>query len=1411
MATQASIEAVQKMYIAYYGRPADLGGLNAWAEELDAANGDMSAIVEAFGTSAEATARFGGQSSAETITTLYQQLFGRAPESDDILNAWVDQLENNPAVTLQSIALDLLSGAQNDDAAAIANKLVVAQAFTAAMDTTEEQTAYAGDAAITAGTALLDTVSATTDTATVDVDAALAALVVTNPNPNPADGTTFTLTESTDRMDGTADGDTFEAYLAQNAFAGGVSNTLSSADKLDGMGGIDSLHAELVPEFFGASGDNQIDVQARTANIENVTFEARDAMIAGGSVTVDAKKMTDIDNIGSSFSDGDLVIENLTTLTSTGDARNTSEITVTMDHTDNFNSDNDASDLTVYFDEDYLLSGQSTSTSRANYWMLDEDSQDYTAAPLLNIERDGVTLTIDGTAVEIQMDTDTADAADTWEAFAAGLQARIDVMVSEGNTLLEGLSVVVDETNTDETFNDFGNLVVIPAITIIDAQGRDLVPTGFTSPADATGSFDIYGRFDNDAALVSNDPVSVGVELDKVGREGEGGDLIIGGKELDSDGGRDNEGEGIEVFNIDVLGDATKPSNLGMVSSTNGALETVNIATHAAFVSAASHASLTIRDGFDADTETVSAASFKGDLSLGTDNAVTDLDTLTATGGGDVEFYADITGSEKGTFRYNTGSGEDTVVVDLDGDAVDTIGTSFTTSTGSADDSVTLTMDAGVSQNTMVELDNLSISTGNGADTVNLDAYGNFNINSGDDSDFVRINSVDENGNATTGAWVFGDATGAQTFGDRVLYQAELTLTFAGFESTVAIETAVAGNFTANQLTINEAIEKAIQANPELSKLLSVTEGTGTQQITVESTVGGLNDLRVEITQPEVVEQNPTTGQVALTSTDMSALVQGVMATTTLDSDDLITAADVVAELGNTNFGGAQFDGNIGVNGVVGADYRAYDAGTSSDDTTGINFSTVNLGNGANDLAVFHSNDNSANVLEIDGVFGKASVVNFHHISPNDVTDAGEVGNHGIDFTSYLNNQIDPSATDNTLSATAVNVTLNIPAPVLANTTADNTDTTARANSVNMLSFDETNSTDSTAWSAISAQELVEALNGAAGAPTDFGGLTATSLSAATSTANLIGSTQKHIVMLENEQNAGEYKVFSLTSTVDADTGTTDGEFDTASAQMLGTLDFGASINFGLVGNSTWEAAVKTLVNVADGDDTVVQPDATYAVSASAATVDEGSSVTFTLNTAGVDAGTSVAYGLTGIDAADLVDGTQLSGNFVVDADGSTDITVALAADAATEGAETMTLSVAGKTASVTVNDTSLTDGGNNGGGTKVDTSADLGTSAAAAALDAGTGALNLTDDATVENNVVISNFSSDDQISVSNATAGDYSFTSNGTDMTITFNNTAAGIVNTIVLAGATGADQLVFDEASFEAAIGFDAFLLV
>lgn len=102
-----------------------------------------------------------------------------------------------------------------------------------------------------------------------------------------------------------------------------------------------------------------------------------------------------------------------------------------------------------------------------------------------------------------------------------------------------------------------------------------------------------------------------------------------------------------------------------------------------------------------------------------------------------------------------------------------------------------------------------------------------------------------------------------------------------------------------------------------------------------------------------------------------------------------------------------------------------------------------------------------------------------------------------------------------------------------------------------------------------------------------------------------------------------------------------------------------------------------------------VFPAPTYSLSRSASSVDEGSSVTFTLTTTGVADGTSVPYSISGISAGDLSSGS-LTGNFVVSG-GSATITLTAANDSLTEGTETISITAAGQSSSASVNDTSLT------------------------------------------------------------------------------------------------------------------------
>ncbi len=135
-ATQASAQnadiyraQVQTMYVAYYGRPGDAGGIDFWANQLAGLGGNLSAIIDSFGNSEEFTTRFSSLATQELVNNIYQQLLGRDADAGG-LAFFVGQLEAG-AITLASVALDVANGAQNEDIDTLANKLSAANEFTA--------------------------------------------------------------------------------------------------------------------------------------------------------------------------------------------------------------------------------------------------------------------------------------------------------------------------------------------------------------------------------------------------------------------------------------------------------------------------------------------------------------------------------------------------------------------------------------------------------------------------------------------------------------------------------------------------------------------------------------------------------------------------------------------------------------------------------------------------------------------------------------------------------------------------------------------------------------------------------------------------------------------------------------------------------------------------------------------------------------------------------------------------------------------------------------------------------------------------------------------------------------------------------------------------------------------------------
>ena len=123
-------DQVQIMYVAYYGRPGDAGGLDFWATELEKVNGNLSRIINSFGNSEEFQDRFGDLDNEELVNNIYLQLLGRDADSGG-LKFYVNGLREG-RFTLASIALNVANGTQNLDEMIKVNKLRAANAFTEA-------------------------------------------------------------------------------------------------------------------------------------------------------------------------------------------------------------------------------------------------------------------------------------------------------------------------------------------------------------------------------------------------------------------------------------------------------------------------------------------------------------------------------------------------------------------------------------------------------------------------------------------------------------------------------------------------------------------------------------------------------------------------------------------------------------------------------------------------------------------------------------------------------------------------------------------------------------------------------------------------------------------------------------------------------------------------------------------------------------------------------------------------------------------------------------------------------------------------------------------------------------------------------------------------------------------------------
>lgn len=700
--------------------------------------------------------------------------------------------------------------------------------------------------------------------------------------PSSYDVNTFVLSAGVETLIGSA---------ANDVFKGITPDALSSGDVLHGGAGNDLLDAVLASTPYA--------IRAVTTGIETVAISAQSSAASSNGnnninqqqVTVDAHEMQGVTTWENNNSRADLIVEDVRIASN----QITKDITVAVVETDP-----GSVDYGVYFDQ-LSLRTTTNATSQLNLQVMDTASVVAGTAPLLNSPYRGFKFTVtdaNGVGGVVTLESDAIDAAQTYAELAAAFQAAANAQFGAG---VVTVSVGKDYTATDTTT---GTLVSGKEITI-SAAGAFTFTTpagsGWVAAGVVPANSGLHTNF-NTAASSSTDLVTVQVILDDVGRGSTGGDLVIGGLST----GTTSTSKGVERFEVRV----DDNSKLQNISSTNNSLKEV-VLTNGTTSSSSSAYTTTVKDqgnltvrgnaptdtdgalpgsasvhdayGFN-DVRLIDGSAFKGHLDISAQFSEASIAKYVQLSDTNANPAADTVAVE-----YKGGSGNDTLIVDIDGDAAASRSSivsgredfTFKVEGGAGDDKITLTVNQadGGSENWYYNQNlnnNITIDAGAGNDVIRTPGAGDKKIDAGAGNDVVysdnsgfssyrfdgAVNSTDK------GAWVFN--TAGQTIDlDDVnrdlndirsdvndsynLYKATVQVSFKGLESRV-ITLANTSTYKTTDLEINQAIKDAINNDAVLKNLLVAKDGPANSLI-VESLIDGkmtAADLTVALAAPTV-------------------------------------------------------------------------------------------------------------------------------------------------------------------------------------------------------------------------------------------------------------------------------------------------------------------------------------------------------------------------------------------------------------------------------------------------------------------------------------------------------------------------------------------------------------------------------
>ncbi|MGI4718336.1 MAG: DUF4214 domain-containing protein [Janthinobacterium lividum] len=268
-------DAIQKLYVAYFNRPADYEGLAFWEKVLTANGGDISIVSRAHAASPEYQEQVAGKTNFQIVNQIYNNLFNRDADVEG-LQFWADRLTEGTFTVDQIVKVIAENASDTDakDATTYKNKVAAATAFTAELDNASEIIGYTGDKANAAAKTWLSTIGTDASLKAAIDPAALGASVATVIQAS-IPQTQFSLTEGVDTYTGTFGNDVVTA-------AAGEKSTLNAGDVIDGNAGNDTLNIEV------GAGINSDLSKVTIKNFETVNITGSDNL---GLSAADAGKL----------------------------------------------------------------------------------------------------------------------------------------------------------------------------------------------------------------------------------------------------------------------------------------------------------------------------------------------------------------------------------------------------------------------------------------------------------------------------------------------------------------------------------------------------------------------------------------------------------------------------------------------------------------------------------------------------------------------------------------------------------------------------------------------------------------------------------------------------------------------------------------------------------------------------------------------------------------------------------------------------------------------------------------------------------------------------------------------------------------------------------------------------------------